>query len=632
MTHEDAFLQEIFADREDDTPRRVFADWLLDHHDPVRQARGEFIHLQCDLARRVAGSPRPVELLRRERELLWEHGGAWGGLARFGCVCWEYRRGFVEGVGLPVTAFLANAAALLRAAPLRDLKLYDAAGRMAELAACPWLVSVRGLDLEQNDLGDADLSKLAVSPHLGRLESLLLWNNRAGDVGTAALARAELPALTRLDLSNNQIGDAGTVALAMSPLLGRLRVLDLTGNGIGDAGAAALALAARGDARLARPDEESHCRRPGAAARAPAGAGSGAGLTMTLLVLWHAFVFLLGAAVGSFLNVVAGRLPYEKSLLWPGSRCEACFQPIRWFDNVPLMSYFVLGGRCRTCAAAIPARLPLVELITALAFVALFHLEMVVNVLALPSIDRHWGLAPGLVPLEALLVFVHHAVLLSFLLAASLCDLADMEIPMSITFCGTLVGLVLATLLPWPTPEALVSPPAPDLWGRLNPAPPSPGVYAWPVWYPLPVWLPPGSWRLGLVTGLAGALAGMAVLRLVRFLFTLGRGIEGMGVGDADLMMMAGAFVGWQPVLLAFFVSVFPALIFAIVKLIVTRRQDLPFGPSLAFGVMLTVLTWPILGATFLPLFFDAVFLGLLGTAGAVALLAASFLLRLVNR
>lgn len=351
---------------------------------------------------------------------------------------------------------------------------------------------------------------------------------------------------------------------------------------------------------------------------------------MMLLVLWHVFWFVVGTVVGSFLQVCVGRLPYEKSLLWPGSRCASCLQPVRWFDNVPLIGYLVLRGRCRTCAAKIPARLPLVELGTGLAFAGLFHLEMVANVLDLGVIRQNWGLAPGRVPFEAIPVFMHHAILLSFLLAASLCDLADMEIPMSITFCGMFVGLALSALLPWPVPEPIARA---NVVGWLN-NPPQPfpaGAYSWPVWYPLPAWLAAGSWKLGLATGLAGALAGMLVLRAVRFLFLVGRGIEGLGVGDADMMMMAGAFVGWQPVVLAFFVSVFPGLIFALAKLAISRRQDLPFAPSLAMGVMLTVLAWPAFGPAFQPMFFDHIFVGLLAATGAVALLVTSFLLRLIS-
>jgi leader peptidase (prepilin peptidase)/N-methyltransferase len=122
----------------------------------------------------------------------------------------------------------------------------------------------------------------------------------------------------------------------------------------------------------------------------------------------------------------------------------------------------------------------------------------------------------------------------------------------------------------------------------------------------------------------------MVMLRGVRFLFGIGRGIEGLGVGDADLMMMAGAFIGWQPVVLAFFVSVFPALFFAIGQVILRGNQTLPFGPSLALGVVITVLAWPRLGPNFQMLFFDPIFLGLMGGAGGVALLMISFLLRLV--
>jgi leader peptidase (prepilin peptidase)/N-methyltransferase len=193
---------------------------------------------------------------------------------------------------------------------------------------------------------------------------------------------------------------------------------------------------------------------------------------------------------------------------------------------------------------------------------------------------------------------------------------------------GTLVGLAFAALLAWPFPEPAgqLRPPAA---GALGPR--VLGSYPWPVWYPLPDWLPAGSWQLGLATGLAGAVAGMAVLRGVRFLFGVGRGIEGLGVGDADLMMMAGAFLGWQPVVVAFFVSVGPALFFGIAQLARKGDQALPFGPSLAAGVLITLLTWRHLGPRFEILFFDGFFLLFLGGTGAVLLLLTAFLLRLIR-
>lgn len=347
-----------------------------------------------------------------------------------------------------------------------------------------------------------------------------------------------------------------------------------------------------------------------------------------VLALYYAFVFLLGIAAGSFLNVCAARLPYEKSLLWPRSRCASCLQPILWHDNIPVVSYLLRRGRCRTCGARFSARYFLVELGTGLAFVGLFYLEAVRNCLGLPVIRENAAFAPGGVPPEAWCVFLHHAVLVCFLLAASLCDLQEMEIPLTVTMWGTLVGLLLAMLQPWPVPGPLPPSPPP---GANAAVPPYPGTYPWPVWYPLPDWLPPGSWRLGLATGLAGALAGMAVLRAIRFLFSLGRGIEGLGVGDADLMMMAGAFVGWQPVLFAFLVGVFVGLFFALGQLAMRGGQMLPFGPSLAVGVVVTVLCWPGIAPGLQPALFEPALLGMLGAAAAVALLLVSFLLRLLG-
>ncbi len=344
-----------------------------------------------------------------------------------------------------------------------------------------------------------------------------------------------------------------------------------------------------------------------------------------MIYIWLPFVFVLGAGVGSFVNVCVYRLPYERSLLWPGSRCGRCFQRIRWYDNLPLISYWVLRGRCRTCGAPFSIRYFLVELFAALVFTGLFYLEIVRNVLGLSFLnDQQFNLSAGWVPLAAWGVFLHHATLFAFLLAASLCDVDDMEIPLGLTITGTVIGLTLATVFAWPFPSETAA--APRRFG-----PPPAGLYAWPVWYPLPAWLPQGSWKLGLLTGLAGAAAGMVVLRGVRAVFGWARGLEGLGLGDADLMMMAGAFVGWQPVLMAFFVSAFPALFFAVFQLLRKGDQRLPFGPSLAAGVLLTVFLWPGLGPRFWDLYSQPWFLLILAGAAMVLLLVAGLLLRLTR-
>ncbi len=351
-----------------------------------------------------------------------------------------------------------------------------------------------------------------------------------------------------------------------------------------------------------------------------------------LLFVWVGFAFLFGAAVGSWVNVCVYRLPYEKSLLWPGSHCLSCFQPVRWYDNIPLVSYWVLRGRCRACGATFSPRYFLVELMTGLTFAGLFYLDVVVNAHGVKRIaDVQWLVRAGYVPLEAWLFWLAHAVLATLLIVTSLCDLDHMEIPLSLTLTGTLVGLLFAACFPWPWPNA-VAPVAPPRPGPAVNVVSLSGLHAWPLWRPnaLPDWAQPGTWQLGLATGLAGALAGAAVVRGVRFLFGMGRGVEGLGLGDADLMMMAGAFLGWQPIVVAFFVSVFPALVLGLLLVILRGGQAIPFGPSLALGTMLTLYGWTWIGPNFEPLFFDGTLMILLFGTGGVLLLLVSLMLRVL--
>lgn len=133
---------------------------------------------------------------------------------------------------------------------------------------------------------------------------------------------------------------------------------------------------------------------------------------------------LLGLAVGSFLNVVIHRLPRRQSLLWPGSSCPACGTPIRWYDNVPVLGWILLGGRCRSCGASIGVRYPLVETVTAALFV--------VHVLVL-------GLEPILVPRLAFACAM---------IALFAIDLEHKLLPNAITLPGIAAGLVFSLFLP----------------------------------------------------------------------------------------------------------------------------------------------------------------------------------------
>lgn len=310
-------------------------------------------------------------------------------------------------------------------------------------------------------------------------------------------------------------------------------------------------------------------------------------------------VFVVGLIVGSFLNVAITRLPLEKSLIWPGSRCGACHQRIRWLDNLPLISYLWLRGRCRSCGTKFSPQYFLVELFTGLGFVGLFYVEVVVN-------HHEWydptpGMsARGFYHWYFWAAFGYHAVLFSLLTAASVTDLNGREIPLPLTLTGTAIGLLGATLMPWPwpwTPASATPVPGPGIavgWEWMIPAGGlREGVQPWPFWGPLPEWCAPGgNWQTGLATSVVGALVGTFMMRAMGFLFSAGLGKEALGLGDADLMMMIGSFLGWQIVVVAVFVSVIPAAFFGVIQLIVHRDNSLPFGPSLAAGSLITYGCW----------------------------------------
>jgi leader peptidase (prepilin peptidase)/N-methyltransferase len=359
-----------------------------------------------------------------------------------------------------------------------------------------------------------------------------------------------------------------------------------------------------------------------------------------LISFWPAltFIFVIGLIVGSLLNVCIHRMPLEKSILWPGSRCENCYQPIPWFDNIPLLSFLILRGRCRSCGNKFSARYFAIELLTGLAFAGLYYLDVVANVNRLPIYGQasDWWLFSRL-PWRGCVVFGTHALLVSFLIVASFCDLDTREIPLGITLPGTALGLFVATIFPWPWPYPPPSAPPSMLvhngWLKLDlNLVPKQGLYPWPFWLPLPEFCGNGgNFWTGLATGFAGILAGTLLLRMIRFLFSLGLGVEALGLGDADLMMMAGAFLGWQQTVVAFFIGVFAGLLFGLAQLVRKGGNLLPFGPGLAVGIIVTFLCWRWIGPHFQLVFFNGIILVALLLFGSILMLLASFGLRILR-
>ncbi len=353
------------------------------------------------------------------------------------------------------------------------------------------------------------------------------------------------------------------------------------------------------------------------------------------VIIWLGFVFVTGACVGSFINVCVFRLLAEKSVFWPGSHCASCLKPISFFDNIPILSYVLLQGKCRSCKSFFSVRYLLVEVFTASMFLAVFLLDIFFNVPNYNIVDANrWQIGFGVIPFSCWATFISHATLLSFLLTASLTDLEKMEIPLGITVTGTIFGIIFSAFQAWPFPDDLGSIRQFEFVLKDWPVKPNlpQGSIPWPVWFPDLQLFSGNSFLNGILSSLAGIFVGTFLVRGIRFTYSVGRGIEGMGLGDADLMMMVGAFWGWQLVVVAFFLAVIPAFFFGILQLFSKGEQAFPFGPSLAISSVATFYCWRYLSPYIQPVFFEFQVLFILTLFSAVSLLIISFIFRLLNK
>lgn len=265
---------------------------------------------------------------------------------------------------------------------------------------------------------------------------------------------------------------------------------------------------------------------------------------------------LLGLVIGSFLNVVIYRLPRGESLAWPGSRCPSCEMPIRWYDNLPLLSYLLLRGRCRGCSAAISLRYPVVELVTAVLFMALALRHG-----GAPMLPVWWAFSAAL-------------------LAGAVIDFDHQILPDEITLGGLAVALLLV-----------------------------PAVHV----------LSGAEFGSAMLRSLAGAVTGGGLFWLVGFSHArvstaLGREFAhwpgegepiptpssadywlwfpGVGLGDVKLLAMIGAVMGPIGVLWTIFAASLAGLVLGLGYAVVTRQWNAPFGfgPAIASGAVLVAL------------------------------------------
>jgi leader peptidase (prepilin peptidase)/N-methyltransferase len=222
------------------------------------------------------------------------------------------------------------------------------------------------------------------------------------------------------------------------------------------------------------------------------------------MTIFYVLAALLGAAFGSFLNVVIHRLPGEGSPLTGRSKCPGCGSVIRFYDNIPIVSFIILGGRCRNCAARISIRYPLVELLALITFLVNFHLFGV-----------SWK-------------FLWASVFVMMLIPMAFIDAKHYILPNELTIGGFLFAIVMsiARYLPWV------------------------------------------NWPLSFKEALIGSVVGGGFLLVVSTVGSALLKKEVMGEGDVKMMAMIGAFLGWKSVFLTIFLgSLLGTLVFGPISL-----------------------------------------------------------------
>ncbi len=256
-------------------------------------------------------------------------------------------------------------------------------------------------------------------------------------------------------------------------------------------------------------------------------------MTTAAMPLWITgiLIFFIGACIGSFLNVCIYRIPESLSIVRPGSMCPSCRAPIRCYDNIPILSYLWLRGKCRFCGMKITIRYPAVELLTGLAAAAIFIT---------------FGIS-----LQSLVFFVFVAALILI----SAIDLDHQIIPDMVSLPGIPVGLAASFVVAWLHPVA-------------------------------------GFPSVGFFDACIGVLVGGGILYALAWGYYAMTGKEGMGGGDIKLLAMIGAFVGWQGVLVTIFVSSIVGTIVGLTIMLVRGKNlkyALPFGPFLSLGAVIHV-------------------------------------------
>jgi leader peptidase (prepilin peptidase) / N-methyltransferase len=264
-------------------------------------------------------------------------------------------------------------------------------------------------------------------------------------------------------------------------------------------------------------------------------------------IYFYIVLFVLGACIGSFLNVVIYRVPEERSLM-TSSACPKCDKPIPFYYNLPIFGWLTLGGKCANCKTSIAWRYPAIELLTAVLFTL-----------------TYWQIGWNAF-LPVALVFVSTMIALVFI------DADHMILPNVITY--PMFVLALAVRIVYPIAFG--------------------SIFTDTLYWPISLLQGQPSWLISLAGALLGALVGGGSLWLVGFLWKLLRGVDAMGLGDVKMMLGVGTLLGWRLSLLTIFAGAFAGALIGIV--ILSRQKDktlqaqIPFGIFLGTGAVISLL------------------------------------------
>lgn len=266
---------------------------------------------------------------------------------------------------------------------------------------------------------------------------------------------------------------------------------------------------------------------------------------ITGLPIWvgYIFFFIIGSIIGSFLNVVIHRVPLEESVIFPNSACPKCKEKIKPYDNLPIISWLFLGGKCRNCKNPISKRYPAVELITALLFV-----------LALWQIGFN-------VFLPVVLIFITAMIPLIFI------DADHQILPNVITYPLLLFTFLVRLIFPIAFGNAIY-------FSDLS-------IYPMTLMHGQPVWL------VSVVGAILGGLVGGGSLWLIGEIWKRLRGVDAMGMGDVKMMFGVGTLLGWRLTLLSIFLGSLTGAFAGVAEIM--RSEDKNMQTKIPFGIFLGI-------------------------------------------